>query len=307
MLDRHESNGKKVNLLSRNPLFKDIPKEKLAEIAQSAQDEIVPAHKIVFREGDPGDRFYMINSGKVRLFKTDREGVEIPVVELSAGEFFGQVAILTKEFRLMNVKTVEESHFTVFSKDQFERILQEYPSVSLAFAKQMSKWLVRDALVLNKKSERVLETSKLSWLEFFGIFFLSLLCGIIFNYSNPNGISLIPSFFVDEAIARLAPSPEIADQLQGGTIFVDARPSALYEKGHIEGAINIPLALFDIMYMLELSGLNKNKNIIVYGRTISSLYDEQVARKLVLRGHANTMILKGGLSAWKKRGYPIKS
>jgi 3-mercaptopyruvate sulfurtransferase SseA len=88
---------------------------------------------------------------------------------------------------------------------------------------------------------------------------------------------------------------------------VDARPFTLYERAHISGAVNIPLALFDIMYMMELSELKKDKQIIVYGRTVSSYYDERVARKLILRGHKNIGILKGGLSGWRKKGYAIKS
>jgi len=58
--------------------------------------------------------------------------------------------------------------------------------------------------------------------------------------------------------------------------------------------------------MMEFSDVDKAKDIIVYGRTIGSLYDEHVTRKLILRGHNNTMIFKSGLAAWKKKGYPIK-
>ena len=67
----------------------------------------------------------------------------------------------------------------------------------------------------------------------------------------------------------------------------------------------MPLAIFDIMYLMSASRLTAASAIIVYGRTISSLYDLQVARKLILRGHANVKILQGGLSAWVKNGYPV--
>ena len=90
--------------------------------------------------------------------------------------------------------------------------------------------------------------------------------------------------------------------------YADIRgPMGLNKKEHIENAVNVPLDLFNTIYMMELGRLDKNKIIIVYGRTISRRYAEQVSRKLVLRGHSNTIILKGGLSAWKKKGYPVKS
>lgn len=68
----------------------------------------------------------------------------------------------------------------------------------------------------------------------------------------------------------------------------------------------MPQAFFDIIYMMELSEEDMDRGIIVYGRNISGLYDEEVARKLMLRGHKHITILEGGLSAWKKKGLPLE-
>ena len=91
------------------------------------------------------------------------------------------------------------------------------------------------------------------------------------------------------------------------TIFIDARPGIFFERAHIVGALNIPLTVFDIMYMMELSEVDKKQEVVVYGRTISRCYDEQLAGKLVLRGHRNVVILKGGLAEWKRKGLPVKT
>jgi rhodanese-related sulfurtransferase len=68
----------------------------------------------------------------------------------------------------------------------------------------------------------------------------------------------------------------------------------------------MPLALFDLVYMMTLAEENKSKKIIVYGGTISRLYDLEVANKLILRGYKNTRVLEGGLSEWEKKGYPVE-
>jgi 3-mercaptopyruvate sulfurtransferase SseA len=68
----------------------------------------------------------------------------------------------------------------------------------------------------------------------------------------------------------------------------------------------MPLSVFDILYLMEMGDVDKSKEIIVYGRTISSLYDQLVARKLILRGHKSVKTLQGGLSTWKKNGYPVE-
>jgi rhodanese-related sulfurtransferase len=146
----------------------------------------------------------------------------------------------------------------------------------------------------------------MSWLDFIGIFVLTLLCGLFFNISNPNGISLLPESWSDEPIATVVPSVAREKQEQGGALFVDARPNGFFKQQHIKSAINIPLSLFDIMYVMELAEVDKSQEIIVYGRTISSRYDEKLARKLLYRGHTKISMLAGGLSTWKKKGYPTE-
>ncbi len=291
--------------LAKIPLFKEFPEEKLSEIARISEHKVVPPRTVIFREGDVGDSFYIINSGKVHITKKVKGAVDITLAELGEGDFFGQLAILSDDLRWVNVETLEETHLTILSKDQFDDILKKYPNASFAFAKQMSKYLARNIQVIKRKSERRFRVSRTSWLDFFLIFFLCLLCGGIFNQSNPNGIHLTPKLKADKAVFLLEPSLAMEKYAKGDALLVDARPHILYEQMHIENAVNIPLSLFDIMYMMRFGEIDKNKDLIVYGRTISKHYDEHVAAKLSLRGHNNVMLLKGGLSDWKEKGYPV--
>jgi rhodanese-related sulfurtransferase len=292
--------------LSESPIFAYIPEENLLNIAQNAQAESVPARTIIFRKGDPGDKFYIINSGRVRLFRKVNEGVEIDLEELGPGHGFGEVALLAGKPRSEYAEAIEETSLTVFPKNQFDRILSNHPHILLALAKQLSSWLLRGYSKLERKAERELRVSNYSWFDFLIIFGLSLLLGVIFNLSNPNGIKVIPRFWSNEAVTVVTGSQAMAKHIEGKALFVDARPRNLYEKRHIKGAISLPLSLFDIMYGMHISEVDKEKEIIIYGRTISRLYDEQVARKLIVWGHRNTKILSGGLSEWEKDGYPVQ-
>jgi rhodanese-related sulfurtransferase len=83
-------------------------------------------------------------------------------------------------------------------------------------------------------------------------------------------------------------------------------PNYFYDKEHITGSVNIPLALFDIMYMMAMSEEDKDREIIVYGRTVSKLYDEEVAGKLNLHGHKNVRLLKSSLATLRKNGFPVE-
>ena len=292
--------------LSETGVFREMPEEVVGEIARVVEVKVLPAGRVIFRKGDPGDSFWMIQSGKVRVFRSEGEGVDLTLSELGPGKSFGEMALLTGEPRSANVETLEESRLMVLTKEQFEGVLKSHPDVSLTFIKQLSGWLKKDEQALVVEAKRMAAPPKLSWVDFVLLIGVSVLFALIFNQSNPNGISLFPKMPSQEGIQTIGP-PAALEALKGGkALILDAMPANFYEKSHIKGAVNMPPSLFDIVYMMTLDQEDKSKEVIVYGRTISRLYDLDVANKLVLRGFKNVRILEGGLSAWEKKGYPVE-
>lgn len=223
---------------------------------------------------------------------------------LGPGDSFGEIALLTGAPRAANVSVVADAQLTSLSKDQFDKILKNYPVVALTLIKQMSCWLIDNDHLIEREHSRQYKPPRLSVFDFAIIIFLSCLCALIFNHSNPNGIKLFPNISLNSNISMVPPSIAVRELNNKTARFVDAMPSNFYDQTHIAGAINIPLAVFDIMYMMGLSDTDKSQTIIVYGRTISRLYDIQLANKLYLRGHKNIQVLEGGLPFWKRKGYP---
>jgi len=82
-------------------------------------------HGTVFLEGDPGDRFYLIGSGRVRIL---RGGIQ--VAELSPGAYFGEGALLSGNPRTATAEAVGQ--ITLYSLDRagFESIIQAYPALA---------------------------------------------------------------------------------------------------------------------------------------------------------------------------------
>jgi rhodanese-related sulfurtransferase len=288
-------------------VFGELPKEKWAELSKAVENRTVAPRTVICRQGDPGDCFYIITSGKVRVFRKDNDGVETQLSVLGAGESFGEMALLTGEARSANVETVEETRFMVLSKEQFERILKDFPNLSLAFVKQMSGWLLRDEKIIEKEVQQQYQAPRMSWFDFVLIIGVSLILMFVFNQSNPNGIPLFPKPPDKKSISTITPTAAMEEVKQGKAIVIDAGPANFYEQDHIKGAINMPLSLFDIVYMMTFPGdEEKDKEIIVYGGTISQPYDYQLANRLILRGHKDVRVLEGGLSAWERKGYPVE-
>jgi rhodanese-related sulfurtransferase len=299
----HDDKKKK---LSETAVFRDMPVEMLDEISGVVEDRVVPARTVVFRRGDPGDSFWVIQSGKIRVFRSDDQGVEITLSELGPGQSFGEVALLTGEARSASVETLEETQALVLTKEQFEQVLKSHPEVSLTFIKQLSGWLKRDEQALETEARRMATPPQMSWFDFVLLIGVSILFALVFNQSNPNGIPLFQKLPSKEAIPSVTLFAAAEEYKQGEAVFVDAMPANFYDKRHIKGAVNMPLALFDIVYLMTFDEEDKTKKIIVYGRTISKLYDLEVANKLALRGYKNTKVLEGRLSDWEKKGYPVE-
>jgi hypothetical protein len=70
-------NEDRVDILSRSPVFKELPGEVLAAIAQAVEPLVVAGHSIIFREGDPGDSLYIISSGSARIFRKNEAGMDM--------------------------------------------------------------------------------------------------------------------------------------------------------------------------------------------------------------------------------------
>jgi len=264
----------------------------------------VSAGTMICRQGDPGDGFFMIKSGKVRVYRVN-EGMQTDLAILGPGNSFEEMALLTGAPRSANVMAVEPVGLMSLSKEQFDTILKTYPVVALALVKQMASWLIESDRMIEREHSRRYKAPRLSVFDFVVLIFLSGLFALIFNHSNPNGIPLFPKISLSSDIHRITIEAALLEQKNGTTCFVDAMPSDVYDREHIAGAVNIPLSMFDIMYMIGLSDMNKSRKIIVYGRTISRLYDIAMANKLYLRGHKNIAVLEGGLSLWKNKGYPL--
>lgn len=149
------------------------------------------------------------------------------------------------------------------------------------------------------------KTRRMSVKDFILILSGCLLLGFAFNFTNPGGITLLPKTWFRKTPAQIDVYWAKLKYDAGGTLFVDARPVEFFRVSHIDGAVNLPTALFDFVYMMNLGKIDTQKEIVVYGRTISRHYDDEVLFKLVSRGHENVKLFPEGLSAWGKNGYPL--
>jgi putative ABC transport system ATP-binding protein len=113
-----------VSFLRRCPLFHTLTPGQIGTMADQVAYERHPAGAVIVRKGEPGDKFYVIRSGRVKI--VDREGLapgEVP--RLGPGEFFGEVALITGEPRNATVAAEEDVELYSLTKEQFTAVLKQ--------------------------------------------------------------------------------------------------------------------------------------------------------------------------------------
>jgi len=93
----------------------------------------------------------------------------------------------------------------------------------------------------------------------------------------------------------------------GEAVFVDARHQADYVAGHIPGAVNVPLGMFEDEIEAVLSQYGKEAKIVVYCSSITCGMAQELALALGFMEYSDVSVFAGGMEAWTQAGGEIES
>lgn len=106
-----------------------------------------PTGTVLFREGEVGDRMFVLQSGKVRITKQGRDG-EKTLAILGPGEFLGEMAILNNKPRTGTAVVVEDARLLVIDGRTFEQMVVSSAEIAVRLIKKLSRRLdAADALI----------------------------------------------------------------------------------------------------------------------------------------------------------------
>jgi CRP-like cAMP-binding protein len=126
----------KVDALRQAPLFQDLSKKELAELAKLADDLEVAPGKVLTREGDTGREFFVLMDGEVEIERGGRS-----LGTRGAGDFIGEIAILEDVPRTATVTAKTPLRFFVLTSQSFRSVVDQFPGVERKVLRTLARRL----------------------------------------------------------------------------------------------------------------------------------------------------------------------
>ena len=127
----------------QSPLFAALDAEGAAALRASLRETDVPKGEVLFVEGEPGDRMYVIVDGKVKLGQTSTDGRESLLSILGPGEMFGELSLFDPGVRTSTATALTDVVVLGLGHDQLKPWLAGRPEVAAALLQALARRIRR--------------------------------------------------------------------------------------------------------------------------------------------------------------------
>lgn len=112
-----------LNLLKQAAIFQDLDEGELTRVAEVCKDQEFTIGQHIFKEGEPGNRLFIIASGEVRISRTIPGSGEEALAVLKPGATFGEMAIFDRSERSTDAIANTACKLITISRSDFELLL----------------------------------------------------------------------------------------------------------------------------------------------------------------------------------------
>jgi CRP/FNR family transcriptional regulator len=136
--------------LAEIPLFEDVAPAALAELADHIQVMEVHAGETLFKQGDPTDRLYLIESGQIHVVRHYDDGEDVILQTLSPYEALGEISMLADERRQVSAITVSDCTLIALERSVLYGTMEKHPQMSATLLKHVAARLHEEHLRLRE-------------------------------------------------------------------------------------------------------------------------------------------------------------
>jgi len=123
----------RMQFIKQSLPFSRLSHERLQWLADQVEEIQVPEGTIIFRQGDQGDKCYLIRSGQIEISSSTDEGEEHQLAILKAPTLFGEATLITKEPRNATATAIEDCKLFVLQQEHLTELIESEDNVANMF------------------------------------------------------------------------------------------------------------------------------------------------------------------------------
>ena len=131
----------KVDAIAHVPLFWAASKSDLRKIASITDEIDIRKGKNLTREGAPGHEFFVLVEGTAEVRRKGKK-----VRTLGPGDFFGEIALVSRKPRTATVTATTEISALVITEQSFRALLEEQPAIGVKILRSLAERVIGDSL-----------------------------------------------------------------------------------------------------------------------------------------------------------------
>ena len=143
-----------LELLQKSVLFKGCNREELEMALELFQERKIKPNATIFAENMPAEALYVVKSGSVRITMMARGGEETNLLLLGPGEFFGELALVQEDVRLVSARADATVEILLITRKDFQALLELAPRTAARVLTVIAKLL---AMRVKAYSDRLKE------------------------------------------------------------------------------------------------------------------------------------------------------
>lgn len=139
--ENHSCGCKHETCITLVPIFNHLEKEQMDEIMQKVRSISFKKKEIIYHVGDQASSLYIVNKGKIKIYRLSETGKELLIRILEPGDFTGELALFKETTHEAYAEAMVDTQVCMINRADLQEFLLKYPSISLKILSEFSNRL----------------------------------------------------------------------------------------------------------------------------------------------------------------------
>ena len=138
-----EPSAERIRLLSLVDIFESLSEQEIEQLNGQLPDRRLERGEVFYGPDDRSERLFLLQKGKIRIFRIIPDGREFTLAVVESGTVFGEMALTAQQLEGAYAQAMEPSQVSTMAREDLERLVLEKPEVGLKIMQVLSERLRR--------------------------------------------------------------------------------------------------------------------------------------------------------------------